>query len=419
MHGGLSQSSEFDPYYRWLGIPPAEQPPTHYRLLGLADFESDQDVIESAADRQMAHVRSHQAGSRSALSQRLLNELSAAKLCLLNAQAKAAYDASLWQLRSQAALQSHRATLPQRPPVVIAQAIALAPIAARMKEDPIPARQPKSIAAERLLADQRAKAAFYRKLRRAAATIVGVVPAVLLCAIAWQNYQLQRASVQKQSGQREQAATQAAGQQPPPPEATPASRADGPGTMAAIPVEPSQAPNRPAHSETASQPLRNAGESKASLPPLYPLSQAWFLDWNGATWETDVHERFTAKQAGHSYLIECEFAEVEGYEHKLIVFHQPDPLFARMTIKLAVENGQVQLGLRDKRLTTCGEQVQFDFVPGGEHEAELWIDDAGTTRATIDGKPASISSDPNCRGYFTLAVSRKCRLRIYNLHFNE
>ena len=28
-------SADFDPYQKWLGIPPAEQPPTHYRLLNL------------------------------------------------------------------------------------------------------------------------------------------------------------------------------------------------------------------------------------------------------------------------------------------------------------------------------------------------------------------------------------------------
>jgi len=50
----------FDPYRKWLGIPPEEQPPDHYRLLGIARFESDPDVISNAADRQMVHVRSYQ-----------------------------------------------------------------------------------------------------------------------------------------------------------------------------------------------------------------------------------------------------------------------------------------------------------------------------------------------------------------------
>jgi hypothetical protein len=41
---------DFDPYYLWLGIPPVDQPPDHYRLLGVTQFESDADVIRNAAD---------------------------------------------------------------------------------------------------------------------------------------------------------------------------------------------------------------------------------------------------------------------------------------------------------------------------------------------------------------------------------
>src|SRR5215469_11937243 len=85
----------FDPYHKWLGIPPKDQPPTYYRLLGIDLFESDPDVIEGAADQRMAHVRTFQSGQNSALSQRVLNELSAAKLCLLNPAKRAAYDESL------------------------------------------------------------------------------------------------------------------------------------------------------------------------------------------------------------------------------------------------------------------------------------------------------------------------------------
>ena len=44
----------FDPYYKWLGIPPDEQPPNHYRLLGVRDFEADAEVIENAADQRMS-----------------------------------------------------------------------------------------------------------------------------------------------------------------------------------------------------------------------------------------------------------------------------------------------------------------------------------------------------------------------------
>ena len=85
----------FDPYHQWLGISPKDQPPNHYRLLGIDLFESDANVISNAADQRMAHVRSFQAGQHAAESQRVLNEISAARVCLLNAKKKAAYDAAL------------------------------------------------------------------------------------------------------------------------------------------------------------------------------------------------------------------------------------------------------------------------------------------------------------------------------------
>ena len=40
----------FDPYHKWLGIPPKDQPPNHYRLLGIELFESDPEVIDMAAE---------------------------------------------------------------------------------------------------------------------------------------------------------------------------------------------------------------------------------------------------------------------------------------------------------------------------------------------------------------------------------
>ena len=85
----------FDPFYRWLGIPPEEQPPNHYRLLGIQPLESDPGVIETAADRQMAHLRTFQTGPHADLSQQLLNQVAAARICLLNAEKKTAYDAIL------------------------------------------------------------------------------------------------------------------------------------------------------------------------------------------------------------------------------------------------------------------------------------------------------------------------------------
>jgi len=86
---------EFDPYHRWLGIPPEELPADHYRLLGLVRFEDDIEVIRDAAERQIAHVRRYGLGKHSELSQHILNELAAAKGCLLVPETKAQYDAKL------------------------------------------------------------------------------------------------------------------------------------------------------------------------------------------------------------------------------------------------------------------------------------------------------------------------------------
>lgn len=85
----------FDPYLQWLGIRDTQRPPNHYRLLGVELFETDPEVLHNAVDRQMAHIRTFQSGKRSAESQRLLNELAGAKICLLNVEKKAAYDAKL------------------------------------------------------------------------------------------------------------------------------------------------------------------------------------------------------------------------------------------------------------------------------------------------------------------------------------
>lgn len=105
-------SEPFDPYLHWLGIRDPQRPPNYYRLLGVELFESDPLVLTNAADRQMAHVRTFQTGPRSAESQRILNELAAAKICLLNPQKKAAYDA---RLREELGL---AAAVPLGPPVV-------------------------------------------------------------------------------------------------------------------------------------------------------------------------------------------------------------------------------------------------------------------------------------------------------------
>ena len=82
----------FDPYHKWLGIPAAEQPPNHYRLLGVALFEADMDVISNAADQRMGLLKSFATGAYGSLSQELLNQVARARVCLLNPARKATYD---------------------------------------------------------------------------------------------------------------------------------------------------------------------------------------------------------------------------------------------------------------------------------------------------------------------------------------
>ena len=85
----------FDPYYEWLGIPPKDQPPHHYRLLGIELYESHLTAIDAAANRIMAYLQELSNGENGALAQQLLNEVSAARVCLLNKKRKATYDQTL------------------------------------------------------------------------------------------------------------------------------------------------------------------------------------------------------------------------------------------------------------------------------------------------------------------------------------
>lgn len=102
----------FDPYHVWLGIPPHEQPPHHYRLLGIVPFESNPEVIEHAAERQIRHLRTCATGPRSAATQPVINAVAAARSCLLDSPRKQAYDA---QLRAILAAQSPAIPAPPVP----------------------------------------------------------------------------------------------------------------------------------------------------------------------------------------------------------------------------------------------------------------------------------------------------------------
>ncbi|QGJ70699.1 Hypothetical protein PBC10988_23970 [Planctomycetales bacterium 10988] len=91
----MSQAT-FNPYRDWLHLTIADgEQPTAYQLLGLKLFESDQEIIEEAADERMALIRNFQIGQRSDASQQLLNEIARAKVVLMRSERKVVYDKGL------------------------------------------------------------------------------------------------------------------------------------------------------------------------------------------------------------------------------------------------------------------------------------------------------------------------------------
>ena len=88
-----------DPYLAWLEIAPAEQPPNHYRLLGIPLFEADATVIRDSAAAQTDRIRKAATWHESSVAERLFEEIRVARSCLEDPGARAAYDARLRQQR--------------------------------------------------------------------------------------------------------------------------------------------------------------------------------------------------------------------------------------------------------------------------------------------------------------------------------
>ncbi len=87
--------ADFDPYYKWLGIKPKHQSPHYYRLLGLDPFESDPDVIDTASEQRMTFLQACSNGEHVELAQKLMNEISKARVVLLNDEQRQQYDTKL------------------------------------------------------------------------------------------------------------------------------------------------------------------------------------------------------------------------------------------------------------------------------------------------------------------------------------
>jgi cytoskeletal protein RodZ len=85
----------FDPYHKWLAIPPEDQPPSHYRLLVIDAFEQDKEVIANAAEQRLSHLRILEMGEQGATATELIKEIKAARSCLLDPQTRSSYEAQL------------------------------------------------------------------------------------------------------------------------------------------------------------------------------------------------------------------------------------------------------------------------------------------------------------------------------------
>lgn len=82
-------------YKEWLGIPEEQCPPDYYSLLRLVQFEDDAEKIQANYRKLNAHVRKYATGQYSKESQKLLNEIAKAMLCLTDPLRKREYDKSL------------------------------------------------------------------------------------------------------------------------------------------------------------------------------------------------------------------------------------------------------------------------------------------------------------------------------------
>jgi sulfatase modifying factor 1 len=132
----------FDPYRKWLGISATEHAPNHYRLLGIEQFEDDPETIAHAAEQRIAYIRTLAIGEHADLSQRILNELASARVCLLNCAKKAEYDA---RLRSSAVAR------PAAPPLVRSPLPTFSPLTSTPGTLNVPVNSPMAVAVPRNL----------------------------------------------------------------------------------------------------------------------------------------------------------------------------------------------------------------------------------------------------------------------------
>ncbi len=82
-------------YQRCLGIAPAGQPPSHYRLLDVQLFEAAPDALRASADRQTARVRAWAGAMPDEALAALIAEIEMARQVLADADSREQYDRHL------------------------------------------------------------------------------------------------------------------------------------------------------------------------------------------------------------------------------------------------------------------------------------------------------------------------------------
>ncbi len=107
-----SNPPNFDPYYRWLGLPKDQRPPTHYQLLGISPSEDDRPAINVAIKRQTNMVNSQREAKHDEIANRVLYEIQEAGVTILNPYLRKEYDASLTRRK----VPSRRRVIANRPP---------------------------------------------------------------------------------------------------------------------------------------------------------------------------------------------------------------------------------------------------------------------------------------------------------------
>ena len=84
-------SGNFDPYHKWLGLPPGKWMPNHFELLGLSIDEEDPSVIELAIKRQRDFMKGMRGGKFPELVNQILIQIQDAEITLLEPDSRRLY----------------------------------------------------------------------------------------------------------------------------------------------------------------------------------------------------------------------------------------------------------------------------------------------------------------------------------------